>query len=71
MNIVKNIGSTDKIARLVIGTLLIVLALTVAIGWWGLIGVVPIVTALINWCPAYTLLGIKTCPIDNKPVSLD
>lgn len=71
MNIVKNIGSTDKIARLVIGTLLIVLALTGAIGWWGLIGVVPIVTALINWCPAYTLLGIKTCPIDNKPVSLD
>ncbi|MBE2295520.1 MAG: DUF2892 domain-containing protein [Phycisphaerales bacterium] len=71
MNIVKNVGSADKIARLVIGALLIVLALTGTIGWWGLIGVVPIITALINWCPAYTLLGIKTCSADNKPISLD
>lgn len=71
MNIVKNVGSADKIARLVIGALLIVLALTGTIGWWGLIGVVPIITALINWCPAYTLLGIKTCSTDNKPISLD
>ena len=67
MNIVKNIGSADKIARLVVGALLIVLALMGTIGWWGLIGVVPIATALINWCPAYSLLGIKTCPTDNPP----
>ncbi|MCB1823943.1 MAG: DUF2892 domain-containing protein [Candidatus Competibacteraceae bacterium] len=63
----KNIGSADKIARLVVGALLIVLALTKTIGLWGWIGVVPIVTALMNWCPAYTLLGIKTCPTDNPP----
>ncbi|MDG4553087.1 MAG: DUF2892 domain-containing protein [Candidatus Competibacter sp.] len=67
MNIIKNIGSADKIARLVIGALLIVLALMGTIGWWGWIGVVPIVTALMNWCPAYTLLGIKTCPTDSAP----
>ena len=66
MNIAKNIGSADKIARLVVGALLIVLALTKTIGLWGWIGVVPIVTALMNWCPAYTLLGIKTCPTDNS-----
>lgn len=66
MNIVKNIGSADKIARLVVGALLIVLTLTGTIGLWGWIGVVPIVTALMNWCPAYTLLGIKTCPTDNS-----
>lgn len=66
INIVKNIGSADKIARLVVGALLIVLALTKTIGLWGWIGVVPIVTALMNWCPAYTLLGIKTCPTDNS-----
>ncbi len=69
MNIVKNIGSADKIARLVVGALLIVLALTKTIGLWGWIGVVPIVTALMNWCPAYTLLGIKTCSTDNSPTS--
>ena len=67
MNIAKNIGSADKIARLVVGALLIVLALTKTIGLWGWIGVVPIVTALMNWCPAYTLLGIKTCSTDNSP----
>ena len=69
MNIAKNIGSADKIARLVVGALLIVLALTKTIGLWGWIGVVPIVTALMNWCPAYTLLGIKTYPTDNSPTS--
>lgn len=71
MNIAKNIGSADKIARLVVGALLIVLTLTGTIGLWGWIGVVPIVTALMNWCPAYTLLGIKTCPTDNSATPLN
>jgi hypothetical protein len=31
------------------------------LGWWGAIGLVPIATALIGWCPAYRLLGINTC----------
>ncbi|MDG4596776.1 MAG: DUF2892 domain-containing protein [Candidatus Contendobacter sp.] len=67
MNIVPNVGSTDKIIRLAVGALLILLALFGVIGWWGWIGVVLIATALINWCPAYTLLGIKTCPASNPP----
>jgi membrane-associated protease RseP (regulator of RpoE activity) len=67
MNMIKNVGSTDKIARLAVGALLILLALTGIIGWWGWIGVVPIATALMNWCPAYTLLGINTCPTSGSP----
>ncbi len=67
MNIIPNVGSTDKIIRLAVGALLILLALFGVIGWWGWIGVVPIATALMNWCPAYTLLGIKTCPTSNPP----
>ena len=67
MNFTKNVGSTDKIARLAVGALLILLALTGTIGWWGWIGLVPIATALMGWCPAYTLLGIKTCPASNSP----
>ena len=67
MNIVPNVGSTDKIIRLAVGALLIVLALFGVIGWWGWIGIVPIATALMNWCPAYILLGIKTCPAGNPP----
>ena len=62
MNIAQNVGSADKIARLVVGGLLILLALMGQIGVWGWIGVIPIATALMGWCPAYTLLGIKTCP---------
>ncbi len=67
MNIVQNIGSADKIARLVVGALLILLALMGQIGMWGWIGVIPIATALMGWCPAYTLFGIKTCPTSNPP----
>lgn len=69
MNIVQNVGSADKIARLVVGALLIILALMGQIGWWGWIGVIPIATALMGWCPAYTLFGIKTCPTSNSPSS--
>jgi hypothetical protein len=67
MDITKNVGSADKIARIVVGALLILLSLMGTIGWWGWIGVVPIATALMGWCPAYTLFGIKTCPTGNPP----
>lgn len=56
-----NVGGYDKIARIVVGALLIVLALTGTIGVWGWIGVVPLATGLLNTCPAYSLLGINTC----------
>ena len=56
-----NVGGIDKIARIVVGALLIVLALTGTIGVWGWIGVVPLATGLLNTCPAYSLLGINTC----------
>jgi hypothetical protein len=32
----------------------------------GMIGVIPNLTALVGWCPAYTLLGFRTCPIEKK-----
>jgi hypothetical protein len=54
---------------MIVGALLIILALMGQIGVWGWIGVVPIATALMGWCPAYTLLGIKTCPTSNPPAS--
>jgi Protein of unknown function (DUF2892) len=56
-----NIGETDRILRVVVGLLLIGLAITGIIGLWGYIGVVPLVTALFGFCPAYTLLGFNTC----------
>jgi hypothetical protein len=57
----KNIGTTDRIARVFVGGLLIVLAMTGTIGAWGWIGIVPLATAAINFCPAYRLIGMNTC----------
>ncbi len=67
MNMTPNVGSTDKMIRLVIGAVLMLLALFGMIGWWGWIGVVLVATALMNWCPGYSLLGIKTSPTSNPP----
>jgi hypothetical protein len=67
MNITPNVGSTDKIARIAVGAILILLALFGTIGWWGWIGVVLLASGLMNWCPAYTLFGINTCPTSNRP----
>ena len=58
----KNMGMLDRGLRVAVGGLLVALAATGTIGVWGWIGVVPLATAAIGWCPAYTLLGIRTCP---------
>ncbi|WP_180682348.1 YgaP family membrane protein [Tepidicella baoligensis] len=56
-----NVGGWDRVLRAVVGVLLIVLAATGVIGVWGYIGIVPIVTAALGWCPAYLPFGISTC----------
>ena len=61
MEISKNMGTADKIARFVLGGLLVVLALTGTIGVWGWIGVIFVTTAFLNFCPLYRIIGIKTC----------
>lgn len=58
---IKNMGGIDRVARIVGGLVLLSLVFVgpqTPLGW---IGVVPLVTALIGWCPAYTLFGFKTC----------
>lgn len=62
----KNVGNIDKILRIVAGVALIGLSLAGVIGVWGWIGVVPLVTGLLGWCPAYAMLGIKSCPTSDK-----
>jgi hypothetical protein len=61
-----NAGSLDRILRIVAGLVLIGLAATGTVGIWGWIGVVPLATGLFGFCPAYTLLGINTCPMNKK-----
>jgi len=56
-----NVGGIDKFLRIVIG--LILLSLTVAgpKTMWGLVGLVPLLTGLINFCPLYPVIGLSTC----------
>jgi hypothetical protein len=61
-----NVGGIDRILRIVVGLVLIGLAATGVVGWWGYIGVVPLFTGVFRFCPAYGLLGMNTCPM-KKP----
>ncbi len=55
-----NVGTVDMIIRILVGVVLIGLALAGTIGWWGYIGIVPLVTGLLKYCPLYSILGIST-----------
>lgn len=58
-----NEGNLDRIVRIGAGVALIALAATETVGIWGYIGVVPLATGALGWCPLYTLFGINTCPM--------
>ena len=58
-----NVGGIDRIARIVLGLVLIGLTLAGQIGVWGWIGVVPLLTAALGTCPLYTILGFSSCPM--------
>jgi hypothetical protein len=58
-----NIGNIERGIRIVAGLILIALAATNTVGWWGWLGVVPLATGLLGWCPPYAMLGINTCSV--------
>lgn len=58
-----NVGGIDRILRIAVGLVLIALTLTGTIGLWGWLGLVPVATAALSFCPVYTLLGLNTCPM--------
>ena len=62
-----NVGTIDRTLRIVAGLILIGLAATGTIGVWGWIGVLPLLTGIFRFCPAYPLLGVNSCGKDaNK-----
>ena len=61
----KNIGGVERVVRVVGGLVLVGLAATGQIGVWGWIGLLPMATGLMGWCPPYSLLGINTCKNKN------
>ena len=58
----QNVGGIDRIIRAIAGIVLISLVFVGPKTAWGWIGVVPLLTAILGWCPPYSLLGISTCP---------
>ena len=58
-----NVGGIDKILRIIAGLVLIGLAIMGIGAPWSWIGVVPLATGLMGWCPAYTLFGLNSCPL--------
>jgi len=56
-----NVGGIDRAVRIVAGLVLVGLAYTQTLGVWAWIGVIPLVTGIIGWCPAYKLVGVNTC----------
>ena len=61
-----NVGGVDRILRIALGVVLIALAATGTVGWWGWLGVVPLATGLFRFCPLYTLLGMNTGPVGRS-----
>jgi hypothetical protein len=66
-----NVGMIDRVIRVAIGVLLIAFALGLGFpetgwNWLGWIGVVPILTAIFGYCPAYSVVGLSTCPLTHK-----
>ena len=65
-----NVGGIDKILRIVAGVVLLALTFVLrsesGLWLWGLIGIVPLATGLIGWCPFYPLFGLNTCPMKEK-----
>ncbi len=62
----QNVGGIDRILRIIIGLGLLSLVFVGPQTAWGWLGLVPLGTALLGWCPPYALLGISTCPRKDK-----
>ena len=60
-----NVGGTDRIIRIILGVV-IILAGFYFKSWWGVVGILLIVTGLIRLCPAYIPFGFSTCKPDEK-----
>ncbi len=54
-----NVGKTDRILRMAAGSAIIIAGIYFQ-NWWGAVGIIPLVTGLLRWCPAYLPFGIKT-----------
>lgn len=64
-----NEGTWDRAARIVLGVVLLAMVFWGPQTWWGLLGIVPLLTGIIGWCPIYRAFGINTLPKSSGPTS--
>lgn len=63
----RNIGNAERIVRSIVGIVLMGMAASGTIDWWGWLGVIPLATGLAGWCPPYAMLGFSTCKRPPNP----
>jgi hypothetical protein len=63
-----NVGVVDKVARIVVGLglLSLIFVLEGNLRWLGLVGIVPLATGVVGYCPLYSVLGLSTCPANTS-----
>ncbi len=59
----RNVGGIDRTLRIATGLALVAAAATGTVGVWGWLGLLPLATGLMGWCPPYALLGWNTCSV--------
>jgi hypothetical protein len=66
----RNVGTVDRIIRVIVGLAILALVIVGPKTAWGWLGLVPLVTALVGWCPLYSVLRVRTkrVPPEPKPV---
>lgn len=61
-----NVGGVDRALRIAAGLAILALGVAGPLGWWGLAGLVPLATGVLRFCPAYAVLGVRSCAADGK-----
>lgn len=61
----KNAGKVDRVVRVILGLVLLSLIFVGPQSMWGLVGLIPLITGLMGFCPLYKIVGLSTCPLDN------
>jgi len=62
----QNVGMADRIVRIILAVVFIILALIYS-PWWFIPAVIALVTGIVGWCGLYALFGWNTCPVEAKP----
>lgn len=65
----QNVHQIERLIRVVLGLGLVVFAFMDPSNYWFFLGIVPLLTGLVGWCPPYALLGFSTCDLGKKPAS--